>query len=384
MFKAIRFLLNNFPAEPPSLLASDGSLLPSIEVDLARLYHHYYFDSFGRAPPKPDPAHFEHLDLFTTEAELRARDDGLGDNPAFRQNKANELGQAFFRWFLYEQIGTTYFAHMHRALQGRLSDEFDGIKVERARNGGDVPDYLCANDTDEIFLGEAKGRVDAISFGSKEFASWRKQFDHVVVTDASGKMLSLKGYIVATRFARESQPRVKSTLYAEDPATPGEPWRDGGRGLRNAVVSLHFATIAEKLNQPLLAAALGNRVTVPDEILFPAIVWECLLPPINGRRFVGGYYLREGGRDPFVNYDNQWLAYPSIMFRLDVATGTFFGVEEIKFKQMVAAARNGTESFSNLVASESYPPLYSALSLLRDGSILGPLNLFRPVATVTL
>ncbi|MCA1440799.1 hypothetical protein I6F07_11365 [Ensifer sp. IC4062] len=384
MFKTIRFQLKDFPVEPPSLLAPDGKLRPLIEIDLARLYHHYYFDSFGRAPPNPDPAHFEHLDLFTTDAELRARGDGLGDNPAFRQNKANELGQAFFRWFLYEHVGITYFGHMHHALQGKLTGVFGEIKVARASGGGEAPDYLCAHDGSDIYLGEAKGRVESVSFGSKHFENWRKQFDNIVVTDGSGKVCSLKGYVVATRFARESQPRVKSTLYAEDPATRGEPFRDGARPLRNAVVSLHYATIAEKLNQPLLSAALRNRVTVPTEIRFPAIVWECLLPPLAGRRFVGGYYLRDGGRDPFVQYDKQWMEYPSNMLRLDIATGTFFGLEELKFKQLVTAARAGTDSLSNLTASEDYPPLYSALSYLRDGSILGPLDLFRPVQPITL
>lgn len=179
------------------------------------------------APPNPDPAQFEHLRLFTSETELRARGDGLGDNPAFRQHRSNELGQAFFRWFLYEHVGITFFGHMNKALRGDLNGVFDGIKIERAPKGGNAPDYLCASDSNSVFLGEAKGRVTPVSFQSAEFKVWRKQFSNVIVTDQSGIMRSLKGYVVATRFASESHPRVHSTLLAEDPSTRGLPWPDG-------------------------------------------------------------------------------------------------------------------------------------------------------------
>ena len=55
MFKTIQLKLNAFPAIPPSLQLPGGAAKPQIPVDLARLYHHYYIDSRGMAPPDPDP-----------------------------------------------------------------------------------------------------------------------------------------------------------------------------------------------------------------------------------------------------------------------------------------------------------------------------------------
>ncbi|NEJ17719.1 hypothetical protein GR211_33265 [Rhizobium leguminosarum] len=382
MFKTINIAINKFPVTPPLLMDASGAVRSSLDINLAALYHHYYLDCYGRVPPNPDPAQFEHVQLLTTQTELRVRGDGLGANPATRQHRSNELGQAFFRWFLDQYLDIPFFAHMHDALQGRLTNMLNGFEVERIA-GGDAPDYLCASDANHVFLGEAKGRIDAISFGSKDFATWRKQFDRVKVTDPSGTVRSVKGFIVAIRFARESQPRVKSLLLAEDPATRGEPFRDGSPALRNVVVSLHYGSVAQKLDQPLLAAALRTLTTVPAEILFPVVTWECLFEPFKGLLFVGGYYQSEGGHDPFMMTPEGATLNPLRPLRLDLAKGTFFGLELGQFKRIVEAARGGTDTLSNLRALNRFPFVYSAISYLRDGSILGPAEMFRPVNIVT-
>ena len=189
---------------------------------------------------------------------------------------------------------------------------------------------------------------------------------------------------MASRFARESQPRVKSLLLAEDPATRGEPFREGSPALRNVVVSLHYGSVAQKLDQPLLAAALRTLTTVPAEILFPVVTWECLFAPFKGLRFVGGYYQSGGGHDPFImtaeGHATLNLLRP---LRLDLAKGTFVGLEIGQFKQIVEAARRGTDALSNLSALDRFPFVYSAISYLRDGSILGPAEIFRPINIVT-
>lgn len=383
MFKTINIAINKFPLTPASLTDASGPVKSSIDIDLAALYHHYYQDCYGRAPPNPDPAQFEHVQLLTTQTELRVRGDGLGANPATRQHRSNELGQAFFRWFLEQFLDIPFFAHMHDALQGRLTNVLNGFKVERIA-GGDAPDYLCASGANHVFLGEAKGRIDAISFGSKDFSTWRKQFDRVRVTDPSGVVRSVKGFIVASRFARESQPRVKSLLLAEDPATRGEPFADGSPGLRNVVVSLHYASVAQKLDQPLLSAALRTLTTVPSEILFPAVIWESPFEPFNGLRFVGGYYQSEGGHDPFImTQEGQATLNPLRPLRLDLAKGTFVGLELGQFKRIAEAARRGTDALSNLSALDRFPFVYSGISYLRDGSILGPADMFRPINIAT-
>ena len=69
---------------------------------------------------------------------------------------------------------------------------------------GDAPDYLCAENPFTVYLAEAKGRTNSISFASAEFKKWRKQFDRVEVKDKQNNLCSVKGHIVATRFATEA------------------------------------------------------------------------------------------------------------------------------------------------------------------------------------
>src|SRR5262249_14281396 len=155
------------------------------------------------------------------------------------------------------------FAHMEHVLDRSLHQAFGGYRVERTA-AGDTPDYFCAESVEKIYLSEAKGRYSAISFTYKEYASWRSQLNRVVVKDRKGIARSIKGYIVSVRFGTEIKPRTNTTLFAEDPATRGE----GGFGGEEAgefgrlVTLAHYGGIAEKLNQPILAAVLSNGLVV--------------------------------------------------------------------------------------------------------------------------
>jgi hypothetical protein len=65
--------------------------------------------------------------------------------------------------------------------------------------------------------------------------------------------------------------------------------------------------------------------------------------------------------------------------RLDVGQGTFFGVEEKIFRQVTAVARRGPAMTAEIGRFEEIEPFYSGISLLRDGSVIGPLEFFAPV-----
>ena len=69
--------------------------------------------------------------------------------------------------------------------------------------------------------------------------------------------------------------------------------------------------------------------------------------------------------------------------RLDVGRGTFFGIEEKIFQQVVAVARGGQSLVREIGRFELIQPFYSGISALRDGSIVGPVKFFRPVQQVT-
>src|SRR5438477_2585806 len=116
MEKIISLSLNKFPVVPNSLrsLPAINLAQAEIRVNLASLYHHYYFDSYGVSPPDPDPTHFEHARLLLPDGRLRVRGEGLGASVSARRNKSNELGHAFCRWVLHDHLNITYFAHLDK------------------------------------------------------------------------------------------------------------------------------------------------------------------------------------------------------------------------------------------------------------------------------
>ncbi|GAB0118751.1 hypothetical protein [Acidisoma sp. 7E03] len=377
MNRTIKIALKDFPSFPPSLCvqSSPPALADEIDVDLGRLFHHFYLDTQGNPPPDPDAAQFHHLKLLTATKDFRACGQGFGTHAAYKRHVSNELGQAFCRWFLYEHLDITYFAHMEHVLDRGSLGDLGNAHVERVRKG-DAPDYLCAKGAGDLFLAEAKGRTSTISFDSAEFKRWRKQFDRVVVKDASNVARTVKGFIVATRFSCENKPRVSSKLFAEDPTTLGEgPLRDDG-ALFATVKMLHYAGIAAKLRQPILSTALTTGTRVPEEIIIPGMVWELVTAPYQGRRFVGGYFPGPDGVQPIQISDGKIAFLPENPLRLDYASGTFFGVEENVFRTVCEAARTG--SMRAVQPLEEPVFFYSAISFLRDGSIVGPVDFFRP------
>jgi hypothetical protein len=291
MERTVRLALNRFARVPDSLRVAPTIDVPRAElsINLANLYHHYYLDSYGKMPPDPDPAQFEHIQFLAPTPDLRFRGNGLGLGTAVRQHRSNELGQAFCRMFLHDHCGISYFAHMEHVLYHQRGDSFAPVRIERIR-GGDAPDYLRAANMHDVFLAEAKGHYTAISFASKEFDSWRDQFCRVVVKNSGGQALSVKGYVVATRYGTETKQRVFSGIFAEDPQSPGERLLqfEDDHDLGSRTIRVHYGEIATKLNQPILAASLIGGFVVPEEMRFPATIWEFQMPPLNGSRFVGG------------------------------------------------------------------------------------------------
>jgi hypothetical protein len=263
---------------------------------------------------------------------------------------------------------------------------FSSIRVERTQ-AGDAPDYLCAGTTKRVYLAEAKGRYSSVSFSNKEFTGRRAQFTRVAVKDANGVPVQVKGYIVASRFATEQKASIKSGLFAEDPNSPGNlPLADNQSSeLGAAIIALHYSDIALKLGQPILASSLLNGFIVPEEIRFPVTVWEIRVGPLHGMRFVGGFYQSMSGSAPFRATDKGLIFDPVAPFRLDVGSATFVGVEESTFRKVAAMTRFGPRAAGEITQfAQEIAPFYSGFSLLRDGSVIGPIEFFAPVAQVAL
>ena len=385
MRKSVKLALNKFPTVPTSLENPEnpGNPFQEIMVDLADLYHHYYLQSFDRAPPNPDPAHFEHVRYLEPCTPFRFQRNGLGANKTKKQNNSNELGEAFCRWFLDRHLDISHVARIDDVRDHGALTWAHGISVTSDTTiEGDAPDYFCVDSNGQISLAEAKGTTNAVGFKAKKFAAWRKQFDRVRVLDSIGTPMSVKGYIVAMRWAIHSHsPNVFTTLSAEDPETPGErPFFDESGGFAAAVRSLHYVPSLAKLRQPALSAALSTGTTISDEMGFQIILWESLLPALTSLRFVGGYFPTDpNGALPYRMDDGKLVMLADDHFRLDRSSGTFIGIEEKMFRHLVRTARNGPMTINDLPRLERRVTGFSGASYLRDGHVLGPIELFRPV-----
>lgn len=114
---------------------------------------------------------------------------------------------------------------------------------------------------------------------------------------------------------------------------------------------------------------------------FQIVLWECLLPTLKGLRFVGGYFpTTPEGILPFKFDDGKLVAVPTDPFRLDQSSGTFIGIEEETFRHLVNTARNGPMTINDLPRIERRITGFSGASYLPDGHVLGPTDLFRPIA----
>jgi hypothetical protein len=381
MERSLRLALNKYAVIPYTLRANPTKNLPtaSITVGLANLFHHYYLDSFGIVPPQPDPVQFEHVRFLLPCSEFRFQGGGLGVSPAIKRSRSTELGQAFCRWFLHDHLNITYFAHMEHVLDRQLHRAFEGCRIERTATG-DAPDYFCAENANRVFLAEAKGRYSSVSFSNQEFTTWRQQFGRVTFLNAAGIPCSIKGHIVATRFATEQSSRVQSGIWAEDPNSPGQrPAGEEDLGeVGRAVIASHYSGIANKLSQPVLAGALATGVPLPEELAVVGVAWRVLAGPLEGRRFVGGYF-SEVDRTPVPREINGRIVFgrPDRL-RLDRPNATFFGVEERIFKQVVGLARARTGQAPEISGFEQTGFFYSGFSVLRDGTAMGPLDWFSP------
>ena len=101
--------------------------------------------------------------------------------------------------------------------------------------------------------------------------------------------------------------------------------------------------------------------------------------PFLGKRFVGGYFPGPNGCEILTLESGKPHFLSSNPFRLDVAPGTFFGLEERIFQGLCVMARNGDRSASDLNQLPDIPLFDSAVSLLRDGSVVAPVQFFRPI-----
>ena len=387
MEKHIDLELKDFACIPPSLASWLGSSLAKdqMTISIRNLCHHMFLDTYGSGPADTKPVFDLYAPMLMANTHFRFRNGGLGSHKEAKISEYNKFGKAFCRWFLYVHCGMTYFAHMDQILNKRLVPGSHGYSIKRKNEDGDTPDYLCGNSA-EACLAEAKGTQSSINFTTARFQEWRDQIANIEVTDAYGNLCGVKGYIVATRMVSDGDSqRVRSKLIAEDPWTDGKRSSSDSSTFRNQLISMviagHYASIMDKLRQPLLATALRSAIVLPEDVLINVGVWECLVPPLNRFKFVGGYFNLSDVASEF-DHIFGWLfstsslhTFPQV--NLSLGTATFFGLELGTFLAVREITRRGREAANivNEVSIEDTIP--DPLSFLRDGSVVAPLDYFR-------
>jgi hypothetical protein len=376
VIKTIKVSLKNFPVIPNLLRKTSTTPKDEIDVDLNSLFHHLYLDTYGDAPPNPNPAYGLYSTLVTNESEFRFKKHGLGSHKEAKVGERNKLGKAFCRWFLNKFCKINYFAHIDDILDKPLIHKsFSKLKITKISKG-DAPDYFCAKNSSTVYLAEAKGTSKSLNFGTKKFNKWRKQFNTVALSYLHGR-ISVKGYIVATRLVTEDQSKnAKTKILVEDPRTKGNEVSDDNRGqIGQTVLALHYSYSLQKIQLPLLSSSLRDGLLLPEELKIPVLVWKCLVNPLKDIQFVGvpiGY--------PFVNFDPFFLkVINENTIRHLFLNVTFFGIKMETFEKIRKATVSGNESLNDLIEfeTEKYTDSPPYMSILSDATVLAPIHYFK-------
>lgn len=375
MHKKINFNLNKFPVVPNRLRhnPSINAAANIFEINLDRLYHHYHNDFWGISPSNANYSNFNYLSFLHSSEDFRFLAERVSINGAHKRTISYTLGQTFCRYFLYEFCNITYFAHMDKVLNKKTHPAFDGLQVKRISNG-DVPDYLCAESVNSIFIGEAKGRFENISFTSSEFQDWRNQFDRIKVYDKHNIPKKVKGYIVGTKFTTNKNANYnKSKILVEDPETKGEEQSKNDFLLGRGCIAIHYSNIISKLGLEFMAYCLEEGLAMPRNYEYDLPIWQCNHPALKGQRFVGGYLSDE--RVNFRQLDNNHLIYNPNIFRVKPNSPFFYGIEENLFRIVKKASQGDWEILSEIRIFD-VPFEMSGVSVMRDGTINGKIDYF--------
>jgi hypothetical protein len=107
----------------------------------------------------------------------------------------------------------------------------------------------------------------------------------------------------------------------------------------------------------------------------PVTVWKFAFED-QQRYFVRGYYAKDTD-EPLVDFKSgQIMRRSRDPFRPGVRSWTFVGVERSIFEHLVNVALGNGRLLDNPPEVEPVRDLYSGLSMLRDGPLIGPLSMF--------
>ena len=203
--------------------------------------------------------------------------------------------------------------------------------------------------------------------------------------DGSPLPKRLKGYILGTRFATEANSAsLKTTSFIEDPNTPGEDplIRELALPFGRVTMAIHYGRVFSKLGIVSLASALDVGYALTRQLTFQTPVWTCMVPPFEGRKFIGGYFRTLPGTGPILT-EHGWRQ------SLELPPGhvVFVGLNREIAVEVASAARGEWFRLDALANSEQVLPIgsfSSEFSWLMDGTVAAPATSFLPTETITL
>ncbi|MGO9467294.1 MAG: hypothetical protein ACLQVF_24405 [Isosphaeraceae bacterium] len=322
--------------------------------------------------------------LLTTAPEFEFAGAGPGINTETKRGESTKYGRGFCRWLLYKHVKLTYFTTINDLVARGFPAPLNTWKIRKIP-GGDSPDYFCSDKGTTIALGEAKGRLSTITWTApKQFPEWRDQFNRVEIRDGSNAVQKLKGYIVATQMKCSTQAKGQSKIFAEDPFTRegGELTSDNARELRRAIVACHYSDVLTRLGHPVHSAYLRLGAILNSRPNRWALLWECMIPSLQGRKFVGGVY-PPAGFPPFspVFWNDRLQLHPVLglipdRYNLAVPNWTFFGLEHSVYNAVIDATYTSLASLDR-AEEQAVPVMPEGTSMLRDGTLLCSLDFMR-------
>lgn len=350
-----------------------------ITVELKDLFHHYYKSKYGDCAL--DTGNYEYQRRLTSDPDWRFSGDGIGCDKEAKRNASNELGKAFARWFLDKYFDITYFAPFESVLGKPYSDG----SVWGRKSKGDLPDYICGKNQNDINLLEAKGRYNSVGFDAKEFQEFRDQIQRASFIDKSKNSIAVKGYISVARWATESNARIQSMLSVEDPFTDGQPPADGKypSAAGKMMITHNYISTLERLR--LFEFSLALQLNRPLKIINPRRLgkWQCDMGSLQGVTFIGGVInsCQTQFAWPYFYNDffiDHWNFFKNKSPFFIESPMQFFGVEEHIFLSIIKTCREGIDNYFDIKPIEVNNNV-EQISLLRDGTILGAAEYFRPI-----
>ena len=373
--KTIKLGIDKFNLIPQGLNGYDANPR-EIEFETGKLFHHFYLMKYGE--DESPPGVYEYERFLADCRDWRYRGTGIGRDKESKRNVSNELAKAFTRWFLYTYEGVTYFAPFEDQFKTVYPNGYRWKKIEE----GNLPDFVCGPDETNIRLAEAKGRYSSVSFSNENFEGFRGQIRRVVLEDAVGKRIGVKGYVSACQWATENTPRTKTKLLVEDPYTEGEAPLNGTypHGIGHRMVAHHYVSVLERLMLPAHAEALQHNLTISESIGHSLSVWEVSVGPLKGKRFVGGVLPYQNAVSCCNYMYHGWRRSAPFLH----PPATIFAVEENIFSQVLRVCNAGIDAAREISTLEIPEEFTSRMTVLRDGTLLAPDSYLRWVGEIEI